>query len=216
MGKKSKYPAYSSGNVELNGNTLASVVKKDGNTISSSYNMGNTEKDIYDKVQSGLSNSLSGLFEISDEKMNEWNKQIDAYRQTGLDEINQTYTPMETNLKNDIASRFGNFDNSVFMENLNAITDKKAKAYADLSNSLLMREDELYTQELTNRIGYISLLTGLNESINSNIINYMNVAQNNANSGNTYNNQAYNAGVAATNSWVNTGLNLLNTASRFV
>ncbi len=94
MGKKSKYPAYSSGNVELNGNTLASVVKKDGNTISSSYNMGNTEKDIYDKVESGWSNSLSGLFEISDEKMNEWNTQIDAYRQKGLDEINQTYTTM--------------------------------------------------------------------------------------------------------------------------
>jgi len=216
MGKKSKYPAYSSGSVELNGNTIASVVKKDGNTISSSYNMGKTEKDIYNKVQSGLSNSLSGLFEISDEKTNQWNKQLDAYRKTGLEEINQTYTPMETSLKNDIASRFGNFDNSIFMENLNTITDKKAKAYADLSDNLLKREDELYTQEITNRIGYISLLTGLNETINANILNYMTVAQTNSNSGNNYNNQAYNAGVAATNSWVNTGLNLLNTASRFV
>lgn len=193
MGKKSKYPEYSSGSVVINGNTVASTTKNDNNTISSSYNMTDTEKNIYDSIQNNLASSLGSLFEISDATQEQWQNQLDAYKQEGIEQINSIYTPMETALKNDIASRFGNFDNSIFMDNLSNITDNKAQAVADLSDSLLMKQDELYTTELANRINYITLLSNLNTTMNNNILSYMQAAQSNADSGNNYNANAYNA-----------------------
>ena len=176
MGKKSKYPNYSSGNIVVNGNTVASTSKNDG-SINSSYNMSDTEKNIYNSIQNNLETSLGNLFEISDEKQQMWNNQLDAYKQEGINQINSIYTPMETALKNDIASRFGNFDNSIFMDNLSNITDNKAQAVADLSDSLLMKQDELYANEMANRINYITLLSNLNTIMNNNILSYMLAAQ---------------------------------------
>ena len=68
MGKKSKYPNYSSGNIVVNGNTVASTSKNDG-SINSSYNMSDTEKNIYNSIQNNLETSLGNLFEISDESV---------------------------------------------------------------------------------------------------------------------------------------------------
>ena len=81
MGKSSKYPNYATGNVSINGNTVAST-SKDNNTINSSYNMTDLEKSIYDGVQSNLSQSLSNLFSISDEKQKQWNSSIESKRQS--------------------------------------------------------------------------------------------------------------------------------------
>ena len=111
---------------------------------------------------------------------------------------------METSLKNDIASRFGNFDNSIFMDNLSNITDNKAKAVANLSDSLLMKQDELYSTELTNRLNYISLLNSLNTSMNNNILNYMQMGLTNAESGNNYNDRAYQASLQQQQAFANT------------
>jgi len=196
MGKSSKYPAYSGGNIVVNGNTVAST-SKGKNGITSYYNMSDNEKDIFDNIQKGLSTSLSNLFDISDEKQKLWNSELDAYKRKGIEQINDIYTPLETNLKNDIASRFGNFDNSVFMDNLNNITDKKTQAISDLSDSLLMKQDELYSTEMNNRMNYISLLSNLNTIMNNNILNYTSAAQARSESGNNYNNQAYNAKLAS-------------------
>ena len=96
-------------------------------------------------------------------------------------------------LKNDIASRFGNLDNSIFMDKLNKITDKKSKAIADLSNYLISAQDSLYSNELANRINIITLLNNLNSAINNNMLNYANAAAQNSQSGNNYNHNAYQA-----------------------
>lgn len=213
MGKKSKYPGYSTGNIVVNGETVASTTKGK-NGITSSYNMSDTEKDIYNNIQEGLSTSLANLFEISDEKQQQWNSELDAYKRKGLDELNSIYTPMETNLKNDIASRFGNFDNSIFMDNLNKITDNKAQAAADLSDNILMKQDELYSSEMANRINYITLLNNLNTIMNNNILNYTNAAMNNSESGNKYNNQAFTASNQNALNWYNAGLNTIGTAAK--
>lgn len=205
MGKKSKYPEYSSGSITVNGQTVATTQRdKNNNIVSSNYNMSDTEKNIYDSVQNNLYSSLGNLFTITDEKQKQWNSQLDAIKSQGIEEINDIFTPMETNLKNDIASRFGNFDNSVFMDNLNEITDKKSKAVSDLSNNLLAIQDTLYNEELANRINTISFLNNLNSAMNNNILNFTNAAGSNANSGNNYNNSAYNANYNASNSWLNT------------
>lgn len=195
MGKSSKkYPEYSTGTITINGKDVATTKRdKDNNVVSTSYNMSDAEKRIYNSIQSGLNSSLNNLFTISDEQRKEWNSQLDALKNQGIEEINSIYTPMETNLKNDIASRFGNFDNSVFLDNLNEITDKRAKAVANLSDSILSTQNELYAVELQNRINTITLLSNLNSVMNNNILNFANAANSNSDSGNNYNNSAYNA-----------------------
>ena len=138
MSKKSKYPSYSAGTVTINGNTVATSKKKKNN-VTSSYNMGDTEKSIYDGIQDNLETSLKNLYTISDEKQQQWNDELDAYKKAGIEEINSIYNPMVNNLRDNIASRFGNLDNSIFMDNLNTITDKQAKAVSDLSDNLLSK-----------------------------------------------------------------------------
>lgn len=201
MGKKTKYPEYTNGSISVNGRQVASTVKdKNNNIISSNYNMSNAEQKTYNAIQQGLYNSLGNLFSISDNQRNEWSNQLNAMRNQGISEINSTYTPMETNLKNDIASRFGNFDNSIFLDNLNSITDKKSKAIADLSDNLLSKQNELYSDELKNRINTITLLNNLNSVMNANILNYTNVAASNSSAGNNYNSNWYNASVSKSSS----------------
>ena len=193
MSKKSKYPSYSAGTVTINGNTVATSKKKKNN-VTSSYNMGDTEKSIYDGIQDNLETSLKNLYTISDEKQQQWNDELDAYKKAGIEEINSIYTPMVNNLRDNIASRFGNLDNSIFMDNLNTITDKQAKAVSDLSDNLLTKQDELYTKEMQNRMNYITLLSNLNTTMNNNMLTYMQMAQSNSASGNAHNQNAYKGG----------------------
>lgn len=193
MSKKSKYPSYSAGTVTINGNTVATSKKKKNN-VTSSYNMGDTEKSIYDGIQDNLETSLKNLYTISDEKQQQWNDELDAYKKAGIEEINSIYNPMVNNLRDNIASRFGNLDNSIFMDNLNSITDKQAKAVSDLSDNLLTKQDELYTKEMQNRMNYITLLSNLNSTMNNNMLTYMQMAQSNSASGNAHNQNAYKGG----------------------
>lgn len=192
MSKKSKYPSYSSGSITVNGKEVASTGKS-GNKIDSSYNMTDAEKSIYDGIQSNLASSLKNLYSISDEKQEQWNNELKAYKNAGLKQINEIYTPMVNDLRDNIASRFGNLDNSVFMDNLDTITDKQAQAVSDFSNDLLNKQSELYSSEIANRLSFISLLGNLNSAMNSNMMNYMQMALSNSASGNNYNNQAYQA-----------------------
>lgn len=218
MGKKSKkYPAYTGGSVTVNGRIVASSKKdKKGNVISSNYNMSENEKNLYNSIQKGMNSSIQNLFNISDQQRKEWGNQINALKNQGIDEINSIYNPMETNLRNDVARRFGNIDNSVFLDNLNSITDKKSKAIADLSNNLLSTQNDLYNQELQNRINTITLLNNLNSIMNNNIINYTNLANSNASSGNSYNQNAYNATANSSNLFGQLFGTAANTALSFI
>lgn len=218
MGKSSKrYPEYTTGSISVNGTTKATTTRdKNNNIVGTNYNMSESEKKIYDSVQKGLNTSLSNLFSISDAQRQEWNSQLNALKNQGIESINDIYTPMETNLRNDIASRFGNLDNSVFLDNLNNITDKKAKAIASLSDSLLSKQNTLYSEELQNRINTITLLNNLNSVMNNNILNYTNMANTNSNSGNSYNHSAYTATQNANNSLLSSLLSAGNTMLSFI
>jgi len=214
MGKSSKssYPNYSSGSVTVNGREIAKATKNNDGTVSSSYYMTPDEKKFYDGVQSNLTNSVYNLFNITDSDKKKWNETLDVYKNQGIDEINNIYTPMQTALKNDVASRFGNIDNSVFLDRLENITDNKAKAVASLSNSIIEKQNELYTNEMKNRMNYISLLSGLNEGMNSQIFNYMNMAKSNAESGNNYSSNMYSAQNPSSNyNWWNSAANFGST-----
>jgi len=217
MSKKSKYPSYSSGSVTINGKNVASTTKTK-NGIQSSYNMTDAEKSIYDGIQNNLASSLSNLYTISDEKQKQWNSELEAYKNAGIKEINDIYTPMVNNLRDNIASRFGNLDNSIFLDNLDTITDKQAEAVSDLGNNIAMKQSELYSTELANRMSYISLLSSLNSTMNSNMMNYMQMALSNSESGNNYNSKSYqaqNSGGFSLSSLLGTAGNLGSAALSF-
>ena len=186
MGKKSKAPKYSGGTVVVNGRTVATANKK-GNNIVTEYNMSDAEKNIFDSIQKGMNTGLSNLFEISDTERKQWDNQLKALARQGIENINSIYTPMENNLKNDIASRFGNLDNSVFLDKLREITNNKAKSVANLSSNIALTQNNLYNEELTNRMNTLTFLNNINGALNNNILNYTNAAIANSSSGNAYN-----------------------------
>lgn len=212
MGKRSSKPSYTSGSVVINGKEVATITKDNNGYIRSSYNMSKADKSIYDNVQSNLNTSLKNLFNISDSTKKQWNQQLDAYKRNGIDEINSIYEPMQVSLKNDIAGRFGNLDNSVFLDKLSVITDNKAKAVSALSDSIVEKQNELYTTELKNRMNYISLLNGIYTGYNDQIMNYLNMAKANAESANNYNTQTYSK---TGNNWSSTIGSVANVASSF-
>lgn len=194
MGKSSKYPSYSSGSVSLNGNNVATVSKK-GNTVTSNYNMPTTEKGIYDYAQNSLLTSLPQINVFSGETQKNINSQLEAYKNRGIQSINDIYTPIMNNLKTDIASRFGNLNNSVFFDNLNAVEKNRANAISSLAQDLQAQRSDLYNNELSQRYNYLNFLNNLQNQMTNNALNYMGIAQNNSASGNSYNQAAYNAGV---------------------
>ena len=196
MGKHSSYPSYTGGVVSVNGQQIASAKKK-GNAIQSSYNMNPNEKNIFDFAQQNILNSLPNLNVFSDATVNSINSQLDAYRNQGIKEINNTYLPMIKNLKNDIAGRFGNLNNSAFMNNLNSIENNRSDAISNLANNLLMQKNNLYDNELQRRYSYLNFLNNLQNQINNTALSYLHLAQSGSNAGNSYNQQAYNANASS-------------------
>lgn len=190
MGKNSK-PSYSTGTVSLNGNTVASNYKK-GNSIVSNYNMPEAEKGIYDYAQNALLESLPQVNVFSQDTRNNINSQVEAYKNKGMQTIYDTYNPLLENLKTDIASRFGNLNNSVFFDNLNSIEKNRANAISDLAQDVEAQRNDLYNDELSKRYNYLNMMNSLQNAINNNAINYMNAAQGNANAGTSYNNSIAN------------------------
>ena len=92
--------------------------------------------------------------------------QLDAYTLNGQKLINNLYTPMIEDLKTDVASRFGNFDNSVFLDNLNEIESNRAESVNNLAQDILAKRDELVGNELAQRYTYLGFLQDLQNNIN--------------------------------------------------
>ncbi len=193
MGKSTKkYPSYSSGTMSVNGSPKASTYKI-GNNIFSNYNMSANEKKAYDYVQKSLADSLSSVNVFDENTQKNLQLQLDAYTLNGQKLINNIYSPMLSNLKTDIASRFGNLDNSVFMDNLNSIEANRAKSINNLAQDVMSKRNELVSNELAQRYTYLNFLQDVQNQMNSNALNFISGSQSNSSSGNSYNAQAYNA-----------------------
>lgn len=95
---------------------------------------------------------------------------------------------MINNLKNDIASRFGNLDNSMFMNKLNNIEYNRSNAIADLADNLISCQNELINNELSNRYNYINLLNTLQNQYNNLALNTIDSSLDLSNTGIAYNN----------------------------
>lgn len=192
MSKTTSYkPSYSNGSVSINGQNKVSTVKY-GDTVLGNYNMNNYEKELYDYVQKSLPQLVQNVNTFSPEVTKSINNQLSAYQRQGQNYINQIYTPMINNLKNDIVSRFGNLDNSMFMNNLNNIENNRSNAVAELADNLLSRQNELVNNELANRYNYINLLNTLQNQYNNYALSMLNSSIGLGNTGLAYNNSVAN------------------------
>lgn len=192
MGKKSKYPSYSTGTVKLNGQTKATTYKN-GNNVISNYNMSDAEKRAYNYAQNSFANSLPNVNIFDENTRNNLQSELNAYTLNGQKLIDKMYSPMLNDLKTDIASRFGNFDNSVFLNNLNGIEANHADAINSLAQDISAKRSELINNELSQRYSYLNFLQEIQNQMNSNAMNFINGSQSNSSSGNSYNAQAYTA-----------------------
>ena len=124
---------------------------------------------------------------FSQATQNDINSQLEAYKNKGMQTINDTYNPLLENLKTDIASRFGNLNNSVFFDNLNSIEKNRANAISDLAQDIEAQRSDLFNNELSKRYNYLNFMNDLQNQITDNILNYLGVAQENSSSGTAYN-----------------------------
>ena len=196
MGKSSKYPSYSSGTIKVNGSTKANTYKQ-GNNVITNYNMSDDEKRAYDYAQKSFADSLASVNVFDDDTKKNLQSQLEAYTLNGQKLINNMYEPMLDDLKTDIASRFGNFDNSVFMDNLNSIEANRAESINNLAQDVMAKRDELISNELAQRYTYLGFLQDVQNQMNSNLLNYASASQANSASGNDYNARAYAANQAS-------------------
>ena len=182
MSKTTSYkPSYANGSYSINGKTKAQTYK-DGDTVKSNYNMNKYEKSFYDYAQKNLAQILPQLNTFSPETLKGIQSQLNAYQNQGEKSINNIYTPLLNNLKTDIASRFGNIDNSMFLDKLNNLESSRANSIAQLAESLLSKRNELVNNELSNRYNFVNLLNSLQNQYNNMAMDSISTALNVANS----------------------------------
>lgn len=188
----SDYPSFTKGQVSINNQPVASASMSNG-VINSNYNMSDAEKAAYDYAQNALASILPQLNVFSPEVQNSLQSQLDAYKNQGIKTIDSVYTPMIKSMENDIASRFGNFDNSIFMNNLNNIESKRSDAISSFAQDVLARQSQLENDELNRRYTLADFLNGVQNQSMQNALSMINTALGGSTSANSYNNNLYNS-----------------------
>ena len=183
MGKSSSTNPTAS-QINVNGQTKANTYRV-GDTMVSNYNMSDYEKSLYDYAQKTLSEIVPNVNTFSQSTKNDIDNQIKAKEVQGIKHINDIYNPMIDSLKTDIASRFGNLDNSSFLDKLGAIESSRSQAVNSLAQDLVSQRDSLVNNELNNRYNFINLLNGIQNGTNSNVMNYLSSALNTVSTGNS-------------------------------
>ena len=173
------------------------------------------KKNIYDYAQNSFLTSLPQINVFSNDTRKDINSQLEAYKNRGVQTINDIYDPIMDDLKNDVASRFGNLNNSIFMDNLNDIEENRAAAISDLAQDIEAQRSSLYNNELTQRYNYLNFLNDIQNQINNNALNYMGLSQSNSASGNSYNQNAYNANLQRYQLPIETAIKAAMLASKF-
>lgn len=185
------YPSYSGSSLSI-GDSKASANLLNG-VITTNYDMSDNESAVYNYALSALANILPQVNTFSNDTLSSLQSQVDAYKNQGIDTINETYSPMITNLQNDIASRFGNLDNSIFTDNLGDIESSRADAVSSFAQDVLAKQSELKSNELSQRYALVDLLSGLSDNIYGNALSAINAALGGSSTANTYNNNLYNS-----------------------
>ncbi len=212
---KSKPKVYNpSAAITVNGNVKSSATStKNGANVT--YNMDPYEQAAYDYAGKSFYDNLGKINVFSNDTIKSLNDQVGAYLNQGLDVVNNTYTPMIRDMQNDIARRFGNTSNSMFMDNLNDIESKRAAAMSDLAQDVMAKRNELINNELSNRYNYLNFLNNYQNQVYSNMLQTLGVTNNLLNTNNSHlNNRTSSSNSSSGNTFSNTLGDVLNLASK--
>lgn len=185
MSKTNKNSSWSK-TISVNGKPkIQTITDEDGNSTSN-YIMSPWEKLAYEYAEKEFAENIDDLNVFSEETLKSLNEQVDAYTKGGIAKIDEIYSPMIKNLQNDVASRFGSLDNSIFLDKLDALEDKRAKSVAALSEDIKAKESELIGEELDKRYDYLNFLNNYQGQFLQN-------TSNNSVKGNPYSNNSSNS-----------------------
>lgn len=194
------YPAYSSSAISV-GDSNATTGVLDG-ILTSNYDMSGDEASVYNYALKTLANILPQLNTFDTNTQSSIKSEVDAYKNSGIQTINDLYNSSLNDLENNIVSRFGNLDNSLFADNLDDIESKRADSVSSFAQDVLAKQSNLASDELTKRYALVELLSGLSGDIYNNALNAVGTALGSSSSANNYNNDLYNAlsAIQSTNS----------------
>lgn len=197
MGKTSKsdnstvvYPTNTQSVLNVNGKPLVETSIRNG-VLYSNYDYSPEEQAINKYVQDSLLTSLPKINTFLPETIANMDEQIDAYTKRGIDSINEIYNPMIQSLQSNVASRFGNLDNSIFMDGLNDLESKRAGAVSSLSQDVQAKRSDLINNELQNQYNYLGFLTGYQNQNFQNLLNATKLNQANFSLNSDYQNGLY-------------------------
>jgi len=186
MSKKTKTKSYTpSSSITMNGQLKSSVqsTKNGANVV---YNMNPYEEAAYNYAQQSFYENLPNVNIFSDDTVKNLNNQVKAYLNQGANTIQNTYTPMIREMQNDIARRFGNVNNSIFMDNLNDIESKRAAAISDLAQNVEAKRNDLINDELSKRYNYLSFLNNYQNQVYNNMLSTLEANNNLLNLNNSH------------------------------
>lgn len=170
------------------------VTYKNGNT---NYVLNSAQQETFDYAQNAFKDGLQSINVFSPETQKQLTNQVNAYKQNALSELESLYSPMLKSVREDSAKRFGNIDNSEFLNNLNSVEKNRAHALAKLEQNISAMQNELINEELKNRYNYLNFINSYQNQVLNNALNFSNLANSNANLNGQY--QAQNVKTNANN-----------------
>lgn len=220
MSKKSKtktQPVYNpSSTITVNGQ-VKSNASSTGNGANASYNMNPYEEASYNYANQSFYKNLPNINVFSDDTIKNLNNEVNAYLKQGAKAINSTYMPMIRDMQNDIARRFGNTNNSVFMDNLNDIETKRAAAISDLAQNTAAKRSELINNELSNRYNYLNFLNDYQNQVYANMLSTLALNNDFLNTNNSHLNGRTPSGTSSSgNNYLRDAANIAATIAKFI
>lgn len=194
MGKTSKveYPQATESSLSVNGMPLVQT-SINGGSISSNYNFTPEQNAMNNYVQASLLTNVPKINTFLPQTIENLSLQVEAYKNNGVNTINELYPPMIKGLQNEVANRFGNLDNSIFMENLNGLETKRASAVSALAQDVEAKRNELVNDELQKQYDFLNFLTDYQNQTFQNMLNATQLNKSNLSLNNDYQTKIYNA-----------------------
>lgn len=178
MGKTTKldYPSSSISSISVNGLPLIAT-STNGEAISADYYFSPTQTAINNYVEGSLLSNLPNINTLSVGATENIDKQIQAYLNSGVETIKDVYSPMIRDLEKDVAKRFGNLDNSVFVDNLSDLEHSRAKAINALAQDIEAQRSNLVKGALDNQYDYLNFLADYQNQVYNNMLNTLELNQ---------------------------------------
>jgi hypothetical protein len=179
----------------VGGETKAKTYSEGGNVVNE-YVENDAEKALRKQREKYLSDYLGKVNTFTPEFYQNLNNQLEAQTKQGVKLINETYNPMFSALKTDIAGRFGSFANSSFLDGLNKIEAQRVNAVEKLAQDVLLNQVKLESDQTDKNYSFLNMLNGMQNDYLDNVYKATGTASSEAKTANAANNTAYQTALA--------------------